>query len=157
MGDKKDIFGSFYFGLNCRVLITPKACISSKRSFGYHQNEVLYIIKPQEDARWRVMRYKGGSPPLMIYTSLRAAMTCQACGLDKKFDKSKLVEFFGEGEWLALGFSKGKHTPFLFMLCKILRSPSKTIINRFLTTAFESTRNINKKAIPVWVLPFWRR
>jgi len=25
----------------------------------------LYIIKPQEDARWRVMRYKGGLPPLM--------------------------------------------------------------------------------------------
>ena len=23
----------------------------------YHQNEVLYIIKPQENARWRVMRY----------------------------------------------------------------------------------------------------
>ncbi|MBQ8215939.1 MAG: hypothetical protein IJZ33_06720 [Clostridia bacterium] len=23
----------------------------------YHQHEVLYIIKPQEDARWRVMRY----------------------------------------------------------------------------------------------------
>ena len=25
----------------------------------YHQHEVLYIIKPQENARWRVMRYKG--------------------------------------------------------------------------------------------------
>jgi len=23
----------------------------------YHQHEVLYIIKPQENARWRVMRY----------------------------------------------------------------------------------------------------
>ena len=40
----------------------------------YHQYEVLYIIKPQENTRWRVMRYKGGSPPLMIYAALRAAM-----------------------------------------------------------------------------------
>ncbi len=27
-------------------------------SLVYHQHEVLYIIKPQENARWRVMRYK---------------------------------------------------------------------------------------------------
>jgi hypothetical protein len=40
----------------------------------YHQCEALYIIKPHEDARWRVMRYKGGFPPLMICTALRAAM-----------------------------------------------------------------------------------
>ena len=26
----------------------------------YHQCEALYIIKPQVDARWRVMIYKGG-------------------------------------------------------------------------------------------------
>ena len=50
----------------------------------YHQCEALHIIKPQVDARWRVMRYKGGSPPLMIYTALRAAMICQACDLDKQ-------------------------------------------------------------------------
>ena len=50
----------------------------------YNQHEVLYIIKPQEDARWRVMRYKGGSPPLMIYTTLGAVMIYQACGLDKQ-------------------------------------------------------------------------
>ena len=50
----------------------------------YHQNEVLYIIKPQEDARWRVMRYNGGKPPLMIYAALRASMICQDCGLDKQ-------------------------------------------------------------------------
>ncbi len=44
----------------------------------------LYIIKPQVDARWRVMIYKGGEPSLMIYTALRAAMICPACGLDKQ-------------------------------------------------------------------------
>ena len=49
----------------------------------YHQHEVLHLIKPQENTRWRVMRYKGGEPPLMIYTALRASMLCQACGLDK--------------------------------------------------------------------------
>ena len=31
-----------------------------------------------------MMRCKGGLPPLMIYTALRAAMICQACGLDKQ-------------------------------------------------------------------------
>ncbi len=51
----------------------------------YHQHEVLYIIKPQEIyARWRVMRYKGGLPPLMICTTLRAVMIYQDCSLDKK-------------------------------------------------------------------------
>ena len=29
----------------------------------YHQCEALYIIKPQVDARWRVMRYKGATRP----------------------------------------------------------------------------------------------
>ncbi|MBR2860832.1 MAG: hypothetical protein IKB86_03240 [Clostridia bacterium] len=31
-----------------------------------------------------MMRYKGGLPPLMICTALRAVMICQACGLDKQ-------------------------------------------------------------------------
>jgi len=59
-----------------------------------------YIIKPQEDARWRVMRYKGGKPPLMIYAALRAPMICQACGLDKKTRQSTWTALFfgGEGE-----------------------------------------------------------
>jgi len=29
----------------------------------YHQCEALYIIKPQENTRWRVMRYKGETRP----------------------------------------------------------------------------------------------
>ena len=29
----------------------------------YHQTEGLDIIKPQEDTRWRVMRYKGATRP----------------------------------------------------------------------------------------------
>ncbi len=62
-----------------------KPCISSiPQGIAYHQYGVLYIIKPQKNTRWRVMRCKGGSPPLMICTALRAAMICQACGLDKQ-------------------------------------------------------------------------
>ena len=34
-----------------RVLIAPKARISSMRSIVYHQHGVLHIIKPQEKAR----------------------------------------------------------------------------------------------------------
>jgi len=68
----------------------------------YHQHEVLYIIKPQEDARWRVMRYKGGLPPLMICTALRAAMICQACGLDKKIRILTNADFLAGAEGLGL-------------------------------------------------------
>jgi len=31
--------------------------IINSEGIAYHQHEVLYIIKPQEDTRWRVMRY----------------------------------------------------------------------------------------------------
>ncbi|MBO5439624.1 MAG: hypothetical protein J6A53_03100, partial [Clostridia bacterium] len=41
--------------------IKAKPCISSiPQGIAYHQHGVLYIIKPQIDTRWRVMRYKGG-------------------------------------------------------------------------------------------------
>ena len=69
----------------------------------YHQHEVLYIIKPQIDARWRVMRYKGGLPPLMICTALRAAMICQACGLDKKILVPKNEDFLAGAQGLDIG------------------------------------------------------
>ena len=78
------------------------------RSIAYHQNEVLYISKPQEYARWRVMRY---SPKGADDIHDCVVMICQAYGNPqssssslrgtptaawiKKFDKSKLVEFFG--------------------------------------------------------------
>ena len=69
-------------GVNEKSMAKPLYIINSA-GIAYHQHGVLYLIKPQEDARWRVMRYKGGLPPLMIYTTLRAAMRYQACGLDK--------------------------------------------------------------------------
>ena len=46
-----------------------------------------------KQARWCVMRYKGGEPPLMICTVLRTAMICQACGLDKKERSNCFVLF----------------------------------------------------------------
>ena len=63
----------------------------------YHQHEVLHLIKPQGNARWRVMRYKVGKPTLMICTALRAAMICQACGLDKKILVPKNEDFLSRG------------------------------------------------------------
>ena len=65
--------------------------IINSEGIAYHQHAVLYIIKPQENTRWRVMRYKGGFPPLMIYAALRASMICQACGLDKQKGAVKKV------------------------------------------------------------------
>ena len=56
---------------------------------------MLYIIKPQENpAPKGLMRYKGGLPPLMIYTALRASMIYQACGLDKKIPKADAFGIF---------------------------------------------------------------
>ena len=60
----------------------------SRRRRVYQQCVALYITNTKccisssrrQIARWRVMRYKGGSPPLMIYTARCAAMICQAYG-----------------------------------------------------------------------------
>ena len=73
------------------------SCATSRRGRVYHQHEVLNIIKPQENARWRVMRYKGGLPPLMICTARCAAMIYQACGLDKKIRQVETCRFFWQG------------------------------------------------------------
>ena len=59
----------------------------------FHQPVGLDIIEPQENTRWSVMRYKGGSPPLMICTARCAAMIYQACGLDKKILVPKNEDF----------------------------------------------------------------
>jgi hypothetical protein len=57
------------------------------------------------------MRYKGGEPPLMIYTTLRAAMICQACGLDKH--KRPLTAFV-LGEAIRCYTEKAKRWPFRY-------------------------------------------
>jgi len=92
-GKRDDVEGatsvrSFMVDVTCRL---PKA-IQALFEFS-HLNHVegVYIIKPQEDTRWRVMRYKGGKPPLMICTVLRAVLIYQACGLDKPKEDLSLV------------------------------------------------------------------
>ena len=60
------------------------------RSIEYHQHEVLYIIKPQGNARRRVMRY---SPKGADDIHDCVVMICQACGLDKKILVQKNEDF----------------------------------------------------------------
>ena len=48
-GLQKRYFGEFSYGLELTYQITPQACISSKRSFVYHQGERGYSL--------RLMRY----------------------------------------------------------------------------------------------------
>ena len=55
--------------------------IINSAGIAYNQHEVLYIIKLQEDARWRVMRY---SPKGADDIHDCVVMICQACGLDKQ-------------------------------------------------------------------------
>ena len=58
----------------------------------YHQCSALHIIKPQERytlKRDDIQPHKG----LMISTTLRAAMICQTCGLDKK-SRIKMIRLF---------------------------------------------------------------
>ena len=106
--------------------ITAKPCISSMRSIVYHQHEVLYIIKPQVDARWRVMRYKGGEPPLMICTALRAVMICQAEGLSPAAWINKKGTF-GRQKFLFVGGDGGirTHDPYVanVMLSQLSYTP----------------------------------
>ena len=70
----------------------------------YHQCEALYIIKPQENTRWRVMRYSPAGADDMHDC---VVMICQACGLDKKILVPKNEDFLaGAGglEPTTLGF-----------------------------------------------------
>ena len=80
-------------GRLCRVF----AIGEDTRALRTNHAEGVYIIKPQENARWRVMRYspKGADDihdcVMMIY---------QACGLDKKILVPKNEDFLAG----ALGF-----------------------------------------------------
>ena len=70
-------------------IIIAKHCISPTRSVVYHPQLVavyhqcgaLYIVKPQVDARWRVMRY---SPKGADDIHDCVVMIRQACGLGKQ-------------------------------------------------------------------------
>ena len=63
---------------------TPKACISSATCCGI--SSMRSIVYHQAAGRCTLARdeIQGRNAPLMIYTTLRAAMIYQACGLDKQ-------------------------------------------------------------------------
>ena len=69
MGYEKDIFGSLRMNSNPRTNHGESRVYHPQLVAVYHQTEGLDIIKPQVDTRCRVMRYKGGLPPLMISTT----------------------------------------------------------------------------------------
>ena len=73
-----------------RIQITPKACISSATCCGI--SSMRSIVYHQAAGRCTLKRddIQGRNAPLMICTALRAAMICQACGLDKK-KRTKLM------------------------------------------------------------------
>ena len=50
--------------------------INQRLAVVYHQHEVLYLIKPQEDTRWRVMIYSPkGTDDIRMYISPQASYT----------------------------------------------------------------------------------
>ena len=68
--------------------------IINSKGIAYHQHEVLYIIKPLENpAPKGLMRYKGGSPPLMISTTASWWYTKPAAWINKKgtFGRQKFL------------------------------------------------------------------
>ncbi len=99
MQGRKNIFKAFYIGFNL--------CIKSRCSLVYHHKLAIYhqpaglhIIKRQENARLRVMRYKYGSLSLIIYAAPCASMIYQACGLNKKILAQKNEDFLAGAEGL---------------------------------------------------------
>ena len=91
-GRQKRYFCHFLFGLELSrphhaegvYIINAKHCISSTRSVVYHQAAGRYTLARDEIQ---------GRPAALDDIHDCIVMICQACGLDKKFDKSKLVEF----------------------------------------------------------------
>ena len=79
-----------------RVPITPKACISScSKGTAYHQCEALYIIKPQGKCTLARDEIQGRLAALDdIHRTSRGDDMPSLSAWIKKFDKSKLVEFF---------------------------------------------------------------
>ena len=113
--DKKDIFKSFLMDLNSRVPITPKACMESMQSI---------VWNPLQDGMESSRRKCtfGDAMRLRRYHTRLRVIPYQACGLNKKFDKSKLVEFFGRGaktrtldtQFWRLVFYRLNYTPIYF-------------------------------------------
>ncbi len=86
-----------------RILITPKACISSMRKPCISPiPQELYIIIAKH--RYTLARddIQARRASLMIYAALRASMIYHCFAMDKKNDLSKQVDFFGRGSRVLL-------------------------------------------------------
>ena len=114
------------------------------RSIVYHQfRKELHIIKTKSCISslrknfWYtpkgVMRYKGGVPPLTIYTHT-AWWYAIAFAMDKKFDLSKQVEFFGPPGGIRTPcshWSRNNPSKQIYCICPcILRSIQVRIVPR---------------------------
>ena len=86
--DKKDIFKSFRMDLNSCATSRREACMESMQSI---------VWNPLQDGMESSRRKCtfGDSIRLRRYHTRWRVITYQACGLNKKIDKSKLVDFFG--------------------------------------------------------------
>ena len=86
LNERRNSFGRLHHAKGVYIINSVRNCISSKRY-------ALYIIKPQENARWRVMRY---SPKGWWYAPhfVRRWYAKPAAWI-KKFRKHSLSEFFG--------------------------------------------------------------
>ena len=69
MGYEKDIFSSFAYEFEPSHKSRRKPCISSATCCGISSARMAVYHQAAGNARGRVMRYKGGLPPLMIYTT----------------------------------------------------------------------------------------
>ena len=72
----------------------------------WNQHEVLNVINPKEDTRWRVMPYAFGD-----YILTCGEITCQSFGLDRKKQVSRLAFF------LAPPVGLEPTTPWLTVMC----------------------------------------
>ena len=88
----KKIFLFFCLGLNCSVPITPKACISSKRSFVYHQGESLVYHHCERKYSLRLMIYTFGDE-----IHAKAWWYTIAFAMDKKIRQVETCRIFWQG------------------------------------------------------------
>ena len=105
------------------------------------------------------------APMALTYTLARdyihcyAMITYQACGLDKKIDKSKLVDFFGVPDWIRTNDTKRRRLV-LYPAELRIRIQSYSILalfmpfcKRFALRFLFSTKKSAKRALPIF--PFF--
>ena len=98
---EKRYFREFSYGLELTYQITPQACISSATCCGISSmRSIVYHQAAGKSSPKGVDEIQGRNAPLMICTTLRAAMICQAYGLDKKIRILSNADFLAGAEGL---------------------------------------------------------